>query len=121
MSDNIVYLLSYIPTPLIFLIAGLMVWRFPPRYGETYGYRTKLSQISEQAWDFAQVFWGRMAVLTSIPVFLLSMAAGILQITLNADENTGLIMCCAIVSLQLVPIFVSIGVTESALKRNFGK
>lgn len=56
MNDNIVYLMSYIPTPLIFLIAGLMVWRFPPRYGETYGYRTKLSQSSEQAWDFAQVF-----------------------------------------------------------------
>lgn len=121
MSDNIVYLMSYIPTPLIFLIAGLMVWRFPPRYGETYGYRTKLSQSSEQAWDFAQVFWGRMAVITSIPVFVLSMAAGVLQVILNADENIGLIFCCAVLVLQLGPIIVSIGATESALKRNFGK
>ena len=120
MNDNVVFLLSYIPTPLIFMAAGLMILRFPPGYGESVGYRTKLSRSSEQAWDFAQVFWGRLAVFSSIPVFVISMAAGIVQLLMNADENTGLIICYAVVTLQLVPIFVSIGVTESTLKKNFG-
>ena len=29
MNDNVIFLMCYIPTPLILLVAGLVIWRFP--------------------------------------------------------------------------------------------
>lgn len=68
MNDGVVYLISYLVTPIVLGIAGLVSWRFPPKYGENVGYRTQRSKSSEAAWNFAQVFWGRLILIISIPV-----------------------------------------------------
>lgn len=33
MNDNVLFLMCYIPTPVILLVAGLVIWRFPAPYG----------------------------------------------------------------------------------------
>ena len=53
MNDGVVYLISYLVTPIVLGIAGLVSWRFPPKYGDNVGYRTQRSKSSEAAWDFA--------------------------------------------------------------------
>ena len=119
MNDGVVYLLSYIILPVLLIVVGLVMWRFPPGYGGSVGYRTKRSRSSRQAWDFAQVYWGRLILMMSIPMLAVSMGAGVFQIVKSLSEEAGLLVFCVIMTLQLVPLFVSIGVTESALKRRF--
>ena len=116
MNDGVVYLLSYLILPVLLIVVGLVMWRFPPGYGGSVGYRTKRSR---QAWDFAQVYWGRLILVMSIPMLAVSVGAGVFQIVKSLSEEAGLLVFCVIMTLQLVPLFVSIGVTESALKRRF--
>lgn len=119
MNDGVVYLLSYLILPVLLIVVGLVMWRFPPGYGGSVGYRTKRSRSSRQAWDFAQVYWGRLILVMSIPMLAVSVGAGVFQIVKPLSEETGLLVFCVIMTLQLVPLFVSIWVTESALKRRF--
>lgn len=121
MNDGVVYLISYLVTPIVLGIAGLVSWRFPPKYGENVGYRTQRSKSSEAAWDFAQVFWGRLILIISIPVLAVSAAVGVFQTANDVGEDAGLVICCIVIALQLTGLFVSIGCTESALKKWFGK
>lgn len=120
MNDGVVYLLSYLITPLVLIVAGVVMWRFPPGYGENVGYKTRRSRSSEAAWDFAQVFWGRLILFISIPVMALSAGAGVYQTVRDIGDEAGFVIFCIVMAVQLVPIFVSIAVTESELKRRFG-
>ena len=80
MNDGVVYLLSYLILPVLLIVVGLVMWRFPPGYGGSVGYRTKRSRSSRQAWDFAQVYWGRLILVMSIPMLAVSVGAGVFQI-----------------------------------------
>ena len=57
MNDGVVYLLSYLILPVLLIVVGLVMWRFPPGYGGSVGYRTMRPRSSRQAWDLAQGFW----------------------------------------------------------------
>ena len=118
MNDNVIFMICYIPTPIILLIVGLLLWRIPPKYRSDLGYRTKRSLISEQAWDFSQTYYGRLMTFLSIPTLTLSLITGVIQIRVNPDEGTGLLIFCIVTAVQLVPICVSIPLTETAIKRN---
>ena len=119
MNDGIVYLISYLITPLVLMIAGLLSWRNPPQYGGSIGYRTKRSSSSEQAWYFAQVFWGRLVLFMDIPVLAVSVGAGVFQTVKALSDDAGFVICCIVITIQLVPLFVSIAATESQLKKHF--
>ena len=101
------------------MIAGLVMWRAPAPYGSSMGYRTRRSCSGAEAWDFSQVFWGRLMTFISIPVIAISAVAGVIQIRINADENTGLLIFCIVMAVQIIPIFITIPVTESELKKRF--
>ena len=47
MNDNVVMLICYLPAPIIFIVVGLLLWRFPAPYGDAIGYKTKLSYSSK--------------------------------------------------------------------------
>ena len=40
MNDGVVYLLSYLILPVLLIVVGLVLWRFPPGDGGSVGYRT---------------------------------------------------------------------------------
>lgn len=120
MNEGVIFLLSYLVTPIVLIVAGIINWRFPAEYGGNIGYKTKRSRSSREAWDFAQVYWGRLIFAMSVPVLAVSVGAGVFQIVKELSDDTGLLVFCAVMAIQLVPVFVSIGVTEAALKENFG-
>ena len=120
MNDNVIMMLCYLPAPITFIIVGLMLWRFPPSYGDMFGYKTKLSYSSHEAWDFAQVFFGKLCTMAHIPVLALTLAAGVVQIVKNVDEDTAFVVFLVITFLQLIPLFTCIFITESRLKKYFG-
>lgn len=121
MNDNVVMLICYLPAPVIFIIVGLILWRFPAPYGDAIGYKTKLSYSSKEAWDYAQVFFGKLCTLVNIPVIALSVGVGVFQIVKNVSEDVGLVLCLILTTLQTVPLFVCIFITESRLKKYFGR
>ncbi|MBQ8816177.1 MAG: SdpI family protein [Lachnospiraceae bacterium] len=106
------------------LIPGVMLgfgWVFlhkPPKtinYG--YGYRTAMSTKSQETWDFAHQYagrlwfqWGKWLLLSSVVIMLF-----LLGKDKDTIGNVGAVLCM----LQLVPMLAVIGPTESALKKHF--
>ncbi len=119
MNENVILLICYIPGPVIGILIGLMLWKLPAAYGGAFGYRTKLANSSKAAWDYAQVTFGKLCTIIHVPVLILSIIAGVFQVAKNIGEETGAVICCVVLSLQLAPIFVSIFITEARLKKNF--
>ena len=119
MNENVIFLLSYIQTPIICMIAGLLVWKTCPEYCGMVGYKTRRSRKSPEAWGYAQIYWGRLITLISIPVLIFSVLTGVIQVVRNVGEDAGIIIMMVVLTVQIASIFVSIAVTESALKRNF--
>ena len=120
MNDNVIMLICYLPSPVIFIIVGLLMWKFPSTYGDAIGYKTKLAYSSKEAWDYAQVFFGKLCTLVNVPVLAVSAGVGVYQVVRNVDEQLGLILCLTLTTLQLVPVSVCIFITEARLKRYFG-
>ena len=119
MNDNILFLICYIPTPVILMIAGLVMWRAPAPYGSSMGYRTRRSCSGAEAWDFSQVFWGRLMTFISIPVIAISAVAGVIQFCNLFTVYCWLLIFCIVMAVQIIPIFITIPVTESELKKRF--
>ena len=120
MNENVIMPICYLPAPVIFLIVGLLMWRFPAPYGDAIGYKTKLAYSSKEAWDYAQVFFGKLCTLVNIPVLALSVGVGVYQVVKDIGEDAGLIICLVLTTLQLIPVFVCIFITEARLKKYFG-
>ena len=120
MNDNVIMMVCYLPEPVIFIIVGLLLWRFPAPYGDAIGYKTKLSYSSKEAWDYAQVTFGKLCTLMNIPALALSVGVGIYQVIRNTSEDVSLIICLILTTLQLVPLFVCIFITEARLKKYYG-
>ena len=48
-----------------------------------------------------------------------SVGAGVLQTVKGLSDDAGFVICCIVITIQLVPLFVSIAATESQLKKHF--
>lgn len=106
------------------LIPGLMLlfgWIFrvspPEKINDWYGYRTKRSKSSPEAWDYAHRYagkiwqrWGLWTLVLSIGVMLLLLGKGDTLVSLS---GLGLML------IQLVPMLAVIPVTERELKKRF--
>jgi len=97
-----------IMTGAILIIAGAVMYKFPPKkVNILYGYRTMSSMKSQERWDFSQKFSSKE--LMKIGVFLLPVSLlGFL------DISEGIINGIVILS-----IFIPILTTEIALRKKF--
>lgn len=100
--------------PIIMILFGILMWFAPPKgRNKSYGYRTKRSMLSEEAWDYAQICMGKSwfvvgIVLVAVTLFLLpriSLDHGSLMIT--------------ILSIQVVFLCVPFIWIEFLLSRKF--
>lgn len=106
------------------LIPGTM-WFFggelekkpPKEINPGYGYRTSRSMKSKLAWDFAQVYCGRL--WRKCGKVLLPVSAVPMLFVLGKDIGPAGMMCLVICSVQLVVMIGTIFPTEAALKKNF--
>ncbi|MBQ9624887.1 MAG: SdpI family protein [Clostridia bacterium] len=61
--------------PIILTLGGLLLLKAPPKdINSVYGYRTKSSSKSQEAWDFAQSFSGRIAVYSGAICLFVNLA-----------------------------------------------
>ncbi|MDT0293800.1 SdpI family protein [Mesonia ostreae] len=52
-------------TGVVFILLGWVLYKYPPKeINSLYGYRTSKSMKSQEAWDFAQQYSGKLMVKT---------------------------------------------------------
>ena len=97
----------------IFMIAGLVMYIFPPKkINPLYGYRTSSSMKSIERWHFAQRF-SALKIMQGSVFLLLSSFLGLL---IKIEGKIGLIPG---ILFPLIVVFFILFTTENALKNKF--
>ncbi|ESU24162.1 hypothetical protein FEDK69T_05970 [Flavobacterium enshiense DK69] len=98
---------------IIFMIAGLVMYLFPPKkINSLYGYRTSSSMKSQQTWDFAQRF-------SAIKLLQIGAVLGLLtflQPFFGFEKESQTIIGIA---LTLAAVLSLLMLTERAIKNKF--
>lgn len=104
--------------PATMLFFGRRFQRKPPeRVNSVYGYRTARSMKSQQTWDFAHRYCGRLWFRLGLVLLPVSICATLLS--LGKEIDTIGIWCAVVEGVQLVVLIGSIFPVEQALKHNF--
>ncbi len=112
MFDNPLFLIPFI-TGLVFIITGIILFRFPPKkINGFYGYRTFSSMKSQERWDFAQLYAAKELIKSGIILTILSLIGWIY----NPNENTGFFLGMGILIALIVFLLYRV---ESAIKNKF--
>lgn len=119
MNYNVLYLLSELAAPVIVLVISAVMWKKPPRFGEQIGYRTRSSQISEDAWNFAQVYWARLSTYIFGAFTALTVIVGLVGIFVNFDDKIGFAVFIAQNVVLVALLIVTIVSTEKKLHKFF--
>ncbi len=105
--------------PILMILFGHILWKYPPKdINAVYGYRTSRSRASQEAWLFAQTYFGKIWFYEGIGLLVVSVV-GMLPLLGGQVEEIGKgggILCGVQVVLLLIPIIP----TERALKKKFG-
>lgn len=109
---NLLFLIP-VSTGIIFLIAGYIMRKFPPKnINSLYGYRTKSSMKSKEIWDFAQKYSSKEMMKSGIILVLLGLIGFVYQPT----ENTATIIGLGLVILIVVALIIRV---EAGIKRKY--
>lgn len=101
-------------TGFIFIIAAIIQIKFPPKkINSFYGYRTKRSMASQEAWDYAQTFSSKLMLRFGAGLCLLSLLLKDIKLPKIEYE---LVAATSIIILVVVIMLV---ITEKELKKRF--
>lgn len=99
----------------IFILTGTILLKFPPKeINLLYGYRTKRSMKSKDAWDFAQLFSAKKMIKGGF-IFLL---IGLISLFLELSQTLNIIIGMGFLLLTCIYLIYS---TEKKLKQKFDK
>ena len=100
-------------TGLIFVIAGFVMLKFPPKkINGLYGYRTKSSMKNQERWDFAQNYSAKEMMKLG---FVLALT-GLFGFLFEPQEMVGMIIGLGLMILMVILLIVRV---ESAIKKKF--
>lgn len=108
-------------TPFIMIIIGVL-WRkhYPKTINWIYGYRTFRAMKSQEVWEFAHRFSGKMMLRSGVAMMIFS--AALLYMLVKFDGNSTLDSLFRVwLPIQPVVFVVPIATTEIALNKNFDK
>ena len=117
MGEKVIIAVVNMLTPLTLLGLGLLIWKTRPPFGDIFGYRTKQSQKSPEAWELAQAVFGRYCTLTYAVLSALTLISGLLPIFIKLDEFWLSIFVLAVNFANVIALAVVIGITESIVKK----
>ena len=99
----------------VFIAAGIILYLRPPKkINQIYGYRTKRSMASQEAWDYAQTASGKQLVYLGL-AFLSTSLLGKLFPTMNELWGTFISL-----GLMIVGTITLFRIMERSLKQKFG-
>lgn len=119
MNYNVLFLLAELPTPIIIMAVSALMWKNPPKQTENFGYRTKRSQKSESAWNYAQITFGRICTICFVVFTALTVALQIVAISVNFGNDTAFGIFLAHTAALVILLFAVIAAVESKLKKHF--
>jgi len=109
--DTILFLPAL--TSIIFIIAGFIMYVFPPKkINYLYGYRTKASMKSQERWTFAQKYASVQMMIFSVYFMVFSFLFSFF----NFSEKSNLIVGLVVIIFGVGYLFYKI---EKAIKINF--
>ena len=118
MSFGYIMLLVILIIPLLMVGFGLLLMKNPPKQiNSVYGYRTRRSVRSQETWDFAHYYFGKLWLvcgLVSIPISLVPIC-----LVLGKSEQVISVAGLIVLGIQTLLLLVTILLTERALKKNF--
>ena len=107
-------------TPVIMVITGIVLIKHPPKeINDLYGYHTKRSTKSSEAWKFANEYLGRLWLIAGL--IMLPLSAAVMLLFFDSDEDTTGIACSIIACIQPAVMVLLMIPVEIALKQKFGK
>lgn len=105
--------------PASMIIMGIVYCKggYPKEINDSFGYRTKLSRRSQEAWDFAQKLFGKLSLIMGAVTLLPSVVPMLFVIGGDADVCgwTG----GYVVLVQMIIMILIIPFTENAIKKKF--
>ncbi|HWT26388.1 MAG TPA: SdpI family protein [Mobilitalea sp.] len=114
----IFYFIVLMLLPVLMLGIGRVWEGHPPKtINGVYGYRTVRSMKSQETWEFAHRYFGKLIFITGIPLAIITLAA--LLLYRNASDGVMGTMAILVTTIQLIAFIIPIFPTEKALKRNF--
>lgn len=117
--ENAILLVGFISVPLVLIIVGALMWRFPPSPNGMVGYKTARAQRSNEAWYAAQTTSGKYMLFSNIPVLVLSIIAGLMPILTDMPEADITRLTVLVTAVQVLVIFGVIIATEIYLAKKF--
>lgn len=104
--------------PVLMIVFGGVMLKNPPRkMNDFYGYRTTMSRINQDTWDFAHQVCGKLWWKTGWIMLFLS---ALIQIPfINHNQDTIAIVGSILMLIQCLCLVISIIPVERALSRNF--
>ena len=105
--------------PVTMLIFGKLFRSSPPNdINLWYGYRTRRSMASEETWDFAHRYAGK--VWGHLGLWTLALTVGAMLLLLGKSDDLVSWGGLAVTLLQLGPMLAVFPLTERALEKRFG-
>lgn len=105
--------------PVLMIIFGQLFQKRPPgQINSVYGYRTKMSMLNMDTWDYAHRYFGTLWLRIGLLLLLLTGLSMILAFG-KSDTVVGVIGG-VIETIQVLMLFVPIALTEQELRRRFG-
>lgn len=118
MAFGYIMLLVILIMPLMMVGFGLLLMKNPPKkINSYYGYRTRRSVRSQETWDFAHYYFGKLWLvcgLVSLPISLVPLC-----LVLGKSEQVISVAGLIVLGIQTLLLLVTILLTERALKKNF--
>ena len=113
MDINSPALIILVSTGIIFIIAGLFLYRWPPKeINMLYGYRSKRSMRNQETWNFAQSLGGKSMIGAGVLMIILGVTFSLFTIGHTSSVVIGISL------LILIAMFMFL-VTEKIIKQKF--
>ncbi|MES2574631.1 MAG: SdpI family protein [Bacteroidota bacterium] len=113
MFENLLLLLPFM-TGLIFVIAGFIMLKFPPKsINSFYGYRTSNSMKNQESWDFAQSYSSKEMIKLGFILMTASLLGLVTKFDLFINISIG-------ITLTVLTVILLIFRVEKAIKNKFG-
>lgn len=104
--------------PVLMLAFGKLFQTKPPKaINSIYGYRTKMSSLNQDTWNYAHLYFGKLWLRMGIGMLALTVLG--MLVVYGKDENTVGLFGGIVISIQVLLLFLSIARTEWELRRRF--
>ena len=117
MGETIIVAVVNMLTPLTLLGLGLLIWKTRPPFGDLFGYHSKQSQKSPEAWEIAQAVFGKYCTLTYAVLSPLTLIASLIPLFIDLDGWDMSVLVMAVNFVNVIAFAFVVGVTESAVKK----